>query len=79
MLRRKDMSIMPVTLAAAPLKLFPPWKEAWEWGELVSVLTLDGKSAMVCVGLGGSGIGAPTSEPLRWIRGSPPQKSLQER
>lgn len=75
MLRRKDMSTMSVTLA----KLFPPWKEAWEWGEPVSVLTLDGKSAMVCVGIGGSEIGAPTTGPLRWLRGSPPQESLQER
>lgn len=42
MLRMKAMSTLTVTLAASPRRLLPPW----EWGELVSVLTLDGKSAM---------------------------------
>lgn len=45
MLRTKDMSILVLTLAAKPRRLFPPW-ELWECGEVVSVVTFDGKSAM---------------------------------
>lgn len=62
MLWRKDMSILPVTLAATPLRLFPLWNEPWEWWELVSVLTLDGKSAMVCLGIDVSEIVTPTTK-----------------
>lgn len=66
------MSIITVTLAAIPLKLLPPW----EWGELVSVFTLDGKSAMVRAGI--SEIVTPTSQSLQMVIASPPQDSQEQ-
>lgn len=49
MLRIKDKSTMVVKLAAIPEKPLPPCWEPWACGALVSVVTLDGKSAMMGV------------------------------
>lgn len=65
MFRRKDMSTTPVTLPASPLRRLPIWEEPWEWGEEVSVLTLDGNSAMVCGRIDVSEIITPTAETSR--------------
>ncbi len=43
MLRMKDMSNIVVTLAVSPWRLLP---DCCDWGAPVSVVTLDGKSAI---------------------------------
>lgn len=46
-LRMKTMFIPVVTWVASPLRLLPPCCEFWALEELVSVVTLDGKSAII--------------------------------